>query len=135
MSSRSPGGAALVPPAVTAALLAVLALAVAALGLAACGGEPSGAEPSVTGTAPPEVKAWTGILIERDSGEVLWSKDPDREMAPASCTKIMTALLTLERVDDLDAMATVPDIPLPQNGRRGPRARRPHQRPARRSGR
>jgi D-alanyl-D-alanine carboxypeptidase (penicillin-binding protein 5/6) len=26
----------------------------------------------------------------------------------------MTALLTLEHVDDLDAMATVPDIPLPQ---------------------
>ena len=101
--------------ALTAALLAVLALAVAALGLAGCGGEPSSAEPSVTGTAPPEVKARTGILIVRDSGEVLWSKDPDREMAPASCTKIMTALLTLEIVDDLDAMATVPDIPLPQN--------------------
>ena len=114
MSARSPGGAALAPPALTAALLAVLALAVAALGLAACGDNGSGDGPSPAGTAPPEVKAWTGILIVRDSGEVLWSKDPDREMAPASCTKIMTALLTLEDVDDLDAMATVPDIPLPQ---------------------
>ena len=114
MSSRSPGGAASVPPAVTATLLA-LALAVAALGLAACGGDGStGDGPSPAGTAPPEVKAQTGILIVRDSGEVLWNKDPDREMAPASCTKIMTALLTLEVVDDLDAMATVPDIPLPQ---------------------
>ena len=45
---------------------------------------------------------------------MLWSKDPDRELPPASCTKIMTALLTLEHVDDLDAYATVPDIPLPQ---------------------
>jgi len=114
VSARSPGGAALAPPALTAALLAVLALAVAALGLAACGDNGSGDGPSPAGTAPPEVKAWTGILIVRDSGEVLWSKDPDREMAPASCTKIMTALLTLEDVDDLDAMATVPDIPLPQ---------------------
>ena len=45
---------------------------------------------------------------------MLWSKDPDRELAPASCTKIMTALLTLEHVKDLDAFATVPHIPLPQ---------------------
>ena len=45
---------------------------------------------------------------------MLWSKDADRELPPASCTKIMTALLTLEHVDDLDAYATVPDIPLPQ---------------------
>ena len=45
---------------------------------------------------------------------MLWSKDPDRELAPASCTKIMTALLTLERVKNLDAYATVPRIPLPQ---------------------
>ena len=114
MSSRSLGGGGLLPPAVTVALLAVLALAVA-LGLGACGGEPTVVvEPSVTGTAPPEVKAWAGILVERDSGAVLWSKDPDRELPPASCTKIMTALLTLERVKDLDAMATVPEIPLPQ---------------------
>ena len=76
----------------------------------------SPADPSVPAPAPqpPEVKARTGILIERASGTVLWSKDADRELPPASCTKIMTALLTLEHVDDLDAYATVPDIPLPQ---------------------
>ena len=84
------------------------------MALAACGGERSIADHPAAGTAPPEVKAVSGILIERDSGEVLWSKSPDRELPPASCTKIMTALLTLEHVDDLDAMATVPDIPLPQ---------------------
>ncbi len=107
------GRPALLPPALLATLLAALALATVAT-LAACGGEPPSAGPSPTGTAPPEVQAWTGILVERDSGDVLWSKDPDRELPPASCTKIMTALLTLEHVDDLDAMATVPDIPLPQ---------------------
>jgi D-alanyl-D-alanine carboxypeptidase len=115
VSSHAPGGAAFVPPALSAALLVVLALAVAAVGLAACGSDGSPEDgPSPAGTAPPQVKAQTGILIVRDSGDVLWSKAPDREMAPASCTKIMTALLTLEVVDDLDAMATVPDIPLPQ---------------------
>jgi D-alanyl-D-alanine carboxypeptidase (penicillin-binding protein 5/6) len=111
VSLRARGRTAPLPPTRIATLLAVLALAVVTLG--ACGGEPS-ATPSPAGTAPPEVQAWTGILIERDSGDVLWSKDPDRELPPASCTKIMTALLTLEHVDDLGAMATVPDIPLPQ---------------------
>jgi serine-type D-Ala-D-Ala carboxypeptidase (penicillin-binding protein 5/6) len=96
-------------------LAAALALVLAALALvlAGCGGA-SEPIPSATGTAPPEVEAWTGILIERASGRVLWSKDPDRQLAPASCTKIMTALLTLERVKDLDAYAKVPRIPLPQ---------------------
>jgi D-alanyl-D-alanine carboxypeptidase (penicillin-binding protein 5/6) len=92
-------------------LLALLAVSTTLL--AACGGD-SREQPAARSTKPPEVKAWTGILIERASGDVLWSKDPDRELPPASCTKIMTALLTLEHVTDLDAMATVPDIPLPQ---------------------
>jgi len=97
--------------------LALLALAVPA-NLSACGGlagEPaSPAASSTSSSGPPDVQAWSGILIERRSGEVLWSKSPDRELPPASCTKIMTALLVLERVPDLDAWATVPVIPLPQ---------------------
>jgi serine-type D-Ala-D-Ala carboxypeptidase (penicillin-binding protein 5/6) len=97
-----------------AAALPVVAAAAVLLVLAGCGGADEPA-PSPTGTTPPEVQAWTGILVERASGRVLWSKDADRELPPASCTKIMTALLTLEHVDDLDAYATVPDIPLPQS--------------------
>jgi serine-type D-Ala-D-Ala carboxypeptidase (penicillin-binding protein 5/6) len=91
--------------------LAVVVVAVALLPTA-CGS--GGAKPSSDDTAPPQVKAWTGILMERKTGRVLWSKDPERELPPASCTKIMTALLTLEHVEDLDAYAIVPDIPLPQ---------------------
>ncbi len=60
------------------------------------------------------MRAWTGIMIVRKTGEVLWSKSPDRELPPASLAKIMTALLTLEHVKDLDEWATVPRIPLPQ---------------------
>jgi serine-type D-Ala-D-Ala carboxypeptidase (penicillin-binding protein 5/6) len=97
---------------VTALLLAAATLL--CLAAAGCGSTTSPPEPSVTGTAPPQVRAWTGILIERGSGRVLWSKSPDRELPPASTAKIMTALLTLERVRDLDEWATVPRIPLPQ---------------------
>jgi D-alanyl-D-alanine carboxypeptidase len=103
------------PPAtaVPSLIAAALSLVVLAAALSACSGG-SAPSPLPTGTTPPEVKAWSGILVERDSGRVLWSKDADRELPPASCTKIMTALLTLEHVKDLDTYATVPDIPLPQ---------------------
>jgi D-alanyl-D-alanine carboxypeptidase (penicillin-binding protein 5/6) len=64
--------------------------------------------------APPKVEAQSGILIDATSGTVLWSKHPDRRLPPASCTKIMTALLVLEREHDIQNLATVPAIPLPQ---------------------
>ncbi len=101
----------------TGAALVLLVLATPAL-CGACGGGGGGgvgdAKPSTPPSGPPEVQAWSGIVIERASGRVLWSKTPDRQLPPASCTKIMTALLTLEHVRDLDAYATVPQIPLPQ---------------------
>jgi D-alanyl-D-alanine carboxypeptidase (penicillin-binding protein 5/6) len=60
------------------------------------------------------VKAWSGILIDRRSGAVLWAKNSTRRLQPASCTKIMTALIVLDRVKNLGAYARVPDIPYPQ---------------------
>ena len=116
------------PPRGSAAWLLFALLAASLTLLTACGGNstgtpaspggapatPGGAPVTPAGTAPPKVHAWSGILIERGTGEVLWSKAPDKELPPASCTKIMTALLVLEQATDLDAYATVPDIPLPQ---------------------
>jgi D-alanyl-D-alanine carboxypeptidase (penicillin-binding protein 5/6) len=46
--------------------------------------------PAVTGAA--------AIVIDRASGRVLGSKNPDLKWAPASTTKIMTALLAIEAV-------------------------------------
>jgi len=71
----------------------------------------TGASPATAaGAAPaaPDVKARSGIVIDRRSGKVLWSKSADLRLAPASCTKIMTALLVLERYDDLGRMIKVP---------------------------
>jgi len=67
-----------------------------------------------SGTVLPRAQAEGAILIEAQSGTVLWSKDPDRRLPPASCTKIMTALIVLEHVRDLRSYATVPAIFLPQ---------------------
>jgi len=47
------------------------------------------------------------ILIESKTGRILYEKDAYSKYYPASTTKIMTALLTLENVSDLKEVATV----------------------------
>lgn len=42
----------------------------------------------------------SAILIEQQSGKVLFEKDPDLQMPPASITKIMTMLLVMEALDE-----------------------------------
>jgi D-alanyl-D-alanine carboxypeptidase (penicillin-binding protein 5/6) len=66
------------------------------------------AAPAGARTGAPAVKARSGIVIDRRSGKVLWSKNADLRLAPASCTKIMTALLVLERFRDLERMVRAP---------------------------
>ncbi|NMA92838.1 MAG: D-alanyl-D-alanine carboxypeptidase [Firmicutes bacterium] len=43
-----------------------------------------------------EISAESAILMDRESGRVLWEKDAHRALPMASVTKIMTALLALE---------------------------------------
>ncbi len=56
--------------------------------------------------AAPDVSAQTAVVMEAESGRTLWEKDADAPMLIASTTKIMTALVVLERCD-LDADVTV----------------------------
>jgi D-alanyl-D-alanine carboxypeptidase (penicillin-binding protein 5/6) len=49
--------------------------------------------------AAPELKAKSAILIDAETGQVLYEKDPDMRLAPASITKVMTMLLAMEAVD------------------------------------
>lgn len=44
----------------------------------------------------PEISAQTAIMIEANSGEELYEKNPQEKAYPASITKIMTALLAIE---------------------------------------
>lgn len=44
----------------------------------------------------PSVSAYAAVLMDAETGTVLYAKNPDTQMYPASITKIMTALLTLE---------------------------------------
>jgi D-alanyl-D-alanine carboxypeptidase (penicillin-binding protein 5/6) len=56
--------------------------------------------------APPAVAARAAFLFDADTGLVLYSKDPDQELPQASCTKVMTALIAIERLP-LDRVITV----------------------------
>jgi serine-type D-Ala-D-Ala carboxypeptidase (penicillin-binding protein 5/6) len=45
-----------------------------------------------------DVKARTAILLDYHSGEILFEKDPDRTIFPASMTKIMTAIIAFDLI-------------------------------------
>lgn len=50
--------------------------------------------------------ATSAVAVDASSGRVLFSKEPDRKIYPASTTKVMTALLALENLD-MDQEVTV----------------------------
>ena len=45
-----------------------------------------------------DIKASTAILQDYHSGEILYEKDPDRKIFPASMTKIMTAIIAFDLI-------------------------------------
>lgn len=69
------------------------------------------AEPS----AAPQLVSEAAILIDRDSGRVLFEQNADKRLYPASTTKIMTAILVLENLQldsvvaaSYDAVMSIP---------------------------
>ncbi|HOU09647.1 MAG TPA: D-alanyl-D-alanine carboxypeptidase family protein [Clostridiales bacterium] len=49
------------------------------------------------------------LLASLDNGSIIFSKNAEMKTSPASLTKIVTALLVLERCKDLEAKVTVPE--------------------------
>lgn len=66
---------------------------------------------SITGSAyaPSNftVNAQYCMLSNMDTGEILYSKNADERIYPASITKLMTALVVCENVDDLNQTVTI----------------------------
>ncbi len=56
-----------------------------------------------------EISATSAILMDADSGQVLYEKNADRKMLIASTTKIMTALVVLERCDLSETVTVRPE--------------------------
>jgi D-alanyl-D-alanine carboxypeptidase (penicillin-binding protein 5/6) len=57
--------------------------------------------------APPTVRARAGILLDLDTGAILWERSPHARRPEASLTKVMTALVALQHLG-LDDTVTVP---------------------------
>src|ERR1700731_4355861 len=60
-----------------------------------------------TAPPPPVIKARAAILLDVDSGKILFQVDPHGRHAPASLTKVVTALVALDHLR-LDQTVTVP---------------------------
>lgn len=60
--------------------------------------------------APLTVSAESAIVIDAESGKVLWEKDADTPRYPASTTKILTALLLIENTEPTDIITAPADI-------------------------
>jgi D-alanyl-D-alanine carboxypeptidase (penicillin-binding protein 5/6) len=99
---------------VTRSLLRVVALA-ATLALAFAAGA-SAAKP------PPDVSAPSALVVEASAGDVAFQKAPARRRAIASTTKLMTALLTLERARPSAVFRAVRYRALPAESQIGLRA-------------
>jgi len=61
------------------------------------------------------ISAEGAVLIEYETGKILYSKNADKPMYPASTTKVLTALLALEHLD-LNKVITVPEDMGPAEG-------------------
>ena len=56
-----------------------------------------------TTAAAPGISAGQAILIDGDTGKILYEKNADEKAYPASTTKIMTALITLDVLEQYDS--------------------------------
>ena len=61
--------------------------------------DPSQADGGSALLAGMHIQAGAAILVDVDHGQVLYAQNPHQHMYPASITKVMTTLLTLEAVD------------------------------------
>jgi serine-type D-Ala-D-Ala carboxypeptidase (penicillin-binding protein 5/6) len=65
---------------------------------------------SLLAQVPLVVSAESAIIVDAESGKVLWQKNPDVSRFPASTTKIMTAMLLLENCLPTDVITAPPGI-------------------------
>ncbi|RKD27956.1 D-alanyl-D-alanine carboxypeptidase (penicillin-binding protein 5/6) [Caminicella sporogenes DSM 14501] len=63
------------------------------------------------------ISAESAILIDADTGEILYEKNSNKPMYPASTTKIMTALLTLENANLNDKIIIDKETPFTDGSR------------------
>jgi D-alanyl-D-alanine carboxypeptidase (penicillin-binding protein 5/6) len=56
-----------------------------------------------------DLHAQSAVLVDLDTLQVLWERDPHARRAPASLTKLMTVLVAMDLATSLDQTVTVPN--------------------------
>ena len=74
------------------------------------------ANPGIT-VSPPSISGEAGILMDTSTGQVLYEKNAHTRLEPASTTKIMTAILALEKGQLSDIVVTSKEPPLAEGTR------------------
>ena len=64
-------------------------------------------------SSPPHIQAAAAILVQPQTGDVVYARDPDRERLIASTTKMMTALVTIEHLPLAKVLRAAPYHPAP----------------------
>ena len=68
--------------------------------------------PNAAALEPPEIQCKAALLVDAHTGDIVYAKNEHQELYPASLTKIMTCLLTLEAIDsgklDMHQAVTAP---------------------------
>ncbi|MCQ2521302.1 MAG: D-alanyl-D-alanine carboxypeptidase [Lachnospiraceae bacterium] len=66
----------------------------------------------------PAIGAASAVLMDADSGTILYGKNVDQKLFPASTTKLLTCILVAENCD-MDEMVTVSQTAIDNKGRNG----------------
>ncbi len=62
---------------------------------------------SANTTDEPVINSRSAVIYDRTSGEIIWGKDENSKRKMASTTKIMTAIVVIENVDNLNNVVTI----------------------------
>lgn len=55
----------------------------------------------------PVLNSRSAVIYDRNSGEIIWGKDENSQRKMASTTKIMTAIIVIENVQNMEDIVTV----------------------------
>ena len=55
----------------------------------------------------PDVTAEAAIIMDYDTGRIFWQKNADEKLFPASTTKMMTGIVAIERIKDLNEIVRI----------------------------
>jgi len=58
-------------------------------------------------TPPDAIKSVGALMVDGQTGEILYARNPDERLLPASTTKLMTALIVYEKLKGLNGSVTI----------------------------